>query len=102
MYCYFFFSCVYHVCVTLSRELVVVTFLTCFDIPSQFPLESQTSVSVNGGCVNYVVLAKIQWKPFWLATQLYSQDGWAGWQNGVNNGICTLAPSSVFVYLRIC
>ena len=27
----------------------------------------------NGACPHYVMASKFQWKPFWLATQLYSQ-----------------------------
>ena len=30
----------------------------------------------HGGCVHYVMLFRIQWKPFWLATQLYPETGW--------------------------
>ena len=32
----------------------------------------------------HLVVSKIQWKPFWLATQLYPQNDWTGWQNRVN------------------
>ena len=28
-------------------------------------------VSCYGVCAHYVIVCKIQWKPFWLATQLY-------------------------------
>ena len=37
------------------------------------------------------MVSKIQWKPFWLATQLRLQDDWAGWQNGVNDDVCAQA-----------
>ena len=45
----------------------------------------------NGACAHYVMVSKIQWKPFWLATQLYPQKDWIGWQNGVNYDVCTQA-----------
>ena len=32
----------------------------------------------NGGCAHYVIVSKVQWKPFWLATQLYPQNDWLG------------------------
>ena len=38
------------------------------------------------------MVSKIQWKPFWLATQLCPQNDWFGWQNGVNYDVCTQAP----------
>ena len=38
----------------------------------------------NGACVHYVMVSKIQWQPFWLATQLYPQNDWTGWQIRVN------------------
>ena len=38
-----------------------------------------------GGRAHYFMVSKIQWKPFWLATQLYPQNDWTGWQNGVND-----------------
>ena len=41
----------------------------------------------NGACAYHVMVSKIQWKPFWLATQLYSQNDETGWQNGVNNDV---------------
>ena len=30
------------------------------------------------------MVPKVQWKPFWLATQLYPQNDWTGWQYCVN------------------
>ena len=38
-----------------------------------------------------IMVSKIQWKPFWLATQLFPQNDWTGLQNGVNYDICTQA-----------
>ena len=38
------------------------------------------------------MVSKIQWKPFWLATQLYPPNDWTGWQNGANNDLCAQAP----------
>ena len=51
-------------------------------------------VSVYGlrwGRAHYSVVSQIQWKPFWLATQLYQQHDWTGWQNGVSYDMCTQA-----------
>ena len=33
---------------------------------------------INRGCAHYVMVSKIQWKPFRLATQLYPQNDWTG------------------------
>ena len=41
-------------------------------------------------CAHYVMASKIQWKPFWLATQLDPQNDWTGWQNGVNDDVFAL------------
>ena len=51
-------------------------------------------VSPSGGwaCTHYVMVSKFQWKPFWLTTQLYAQNGWTGWQNRVNNDVLAQAP----------
>ena len=35
------------------------------------------------------MLSKFQWKPFWLATQLYD---WTGWQYGVDDEVFAPAP----------
>ena len=45
-----------------------------------------------GACVHYVMVSKIQWKPFWLATQLYPQNDWAGRQYRVNYDVFAWAP----------
>ena len=45
----------------------------------------------NGGHALYVMVSKIQWKPFWLGIQLYSQNDWTGRQNGVNDDVCAQA-----------
>ena len=47
----------------------------------------------GGGRAHYVMVcvSKMQWKPFWLATQLDPQNDWTGWQTGVNDD--TLSPS---------
>ena len=49
---------------------------------------------LNGDRVHYVMVSKIQWKPFWLATQLYPQNDWTGWQFlvSIGIGVCALAP----------
>ena len=33
---------------------------------------------INGACAHYIMLSKIQWKPFWLATQQYPENDWLG------------------------
>ena len=38
------------------------------------------------------MVSKLQWKPFWLASQLYPQNDWTGWQNGVDDDVCIQAP----------
>ena len=38
------------------------------------------------------MVSKIQWKPFWLATELCPQNDWTGWQNGVNDDVRAQAP----------
>ena len=32
----------------------------------------------NGGCLHYIIESKVQWKPFWLATQQYPENDWLG------------------------
>ena len=52
---------------------------------SSFTSETLLLISPkNGSRADYVIVSKIQWKPFWLAT-LYPQKYWTGWhaQNGV-------------------
>ena len=34
----------------------------------------------NGACAHYVMVSGIQWKSFWLATQLYPPNDRTGWQ----------------------
>ena len=34
---------------------------------------------------------QFQWKPFWLATKLYPQNDWTGWQFCVNYDVCLKA-----------
>ena len=36
-------------------------------------------------CMTSIRKLSIQWKPFWLAIQLYPQNDEDGWQNGVNS-----------------
>ena len=45
---------------------------------------------VKGG--HYVMVFKIQWKPFWLATQLYPYNDWTGRQNVVSYDVIAEAP----------
>ena len=46
----------------------------------------------NGACTHYVMVSKFQWKPCWLATQLYPQNDWTRWQSRVNYDIHEEAP----------
>ena len=50
---------------------------------------SRSTCLSNGARVHYVIMvvSKFQWKPFWLATQLYPQNDWTGWQFGVDYDI---------------
>ena len=50
---------------------------------------------IIGDREHYVMVSKLRWKPFWLATQLYPQNDhdWTGWQNGVNDDACAQPPS---------
>ena len=34
----------------------------------------------NEASGHYVMVSRSQWKPFWLATHLYPQNDWTGWQ----------------------
>ena len=51
----------------------------------------------NGGSAHYAMVSKIQWKPFWLATQLYPENDRTGSQNGVNDDVCAQAPSNLLL-----
>ena len=42
-----------------------------------------------------ITWSRIQWKPFWLATQLYPQNDWAGQQFRVNYDVCAQASFSL-------
>ena len=33
---------------------------------------------VDGGRARYIIESKVQWKPYWLATQQYLQIDWLG------------------------
>ena len=46
----------------------------------------------NEDCAHYVVVSKIQWKPFCPATQIYAQNAWPGWQCRVKNNELAQAP----------
>ena len=46
------------------------------------------------------MVSEIQWKPFWLATQLYPHNDCTGWQNGVNDDVCTPASLTEFNSIR--
>ena len=42
------------------------------------PGAQQRREKINGGRAHYIIESKVQWKPFWLATQLYPQNDWLG------------------------
>ena len=42
---------------------------------------------MNGACAHCDMVSKFQWKPYWLATQLYLQNASGGWQFRLNDGI---------------
>ena len=77
------------------RHLV---WLFCCGSPWQAHIVNNRKRNTIGLCdegrAHYVMVSKIQWKPFWLATQPYLQNDWTGWQNGVNDDVCVHAPSS--------
>ena len=52
------------------------------------------------GWVYYITVSKNQWAPFWLATQLYPQNDWAGWQFNVNYDVFAQAPFDVVKILK--
>ena len=41
------------------------------------------------------MVSKFQWKPFWLATQLYPQNDWSATQNRVKYDVFAQAPFQV-------
>ena len=49
-------------------------------------------VYCNGACAHYVMVSNIQWKPFWLATQLDPQNDRTGWQIRVNYDVLLVNP----------
>ena len=46
------------------------TFKVCFRRGERLELVG------NGSRAHYVMVSKIQWRPFWLAAQLYPQNDW--------------------------
>ena len=44
----------------------------------------------NEGRAHYVMVFKVQWKPFWLGTQPYPKKDWTGWH--VNHDVFAHAP----------
>ena len=44
------------------------------------------------GHVPYVMISKVQWKTFWLATQFKPKSSWAGWQVRVNYYVMRIDP----------
>ena len=63
-----------------------------------FSWASRISVILwSWACAFYVMVFKIQWKPhFWIATQNYLLNDWAGWQFRVNYaGVFAQAPFNI-------
>ena len=56
-------------------------------------MDGNLRVHNHGGRTHYTIVFKIQWKPFWLATQLYPQHDWTGWQFHVYYDVCAQAAS---------
>ena len=48
---------------------------------------------LNGGRAHYIIESKVQWKPFWLATQQYSQNDWLG-----GNFPCTCRSTMTYAH----
>ena len=48
--------------------------------------------SHDGACAHYGMVSKIQWKPFWLATQRDPQNDWTATQHRVNYDVFAQAP----------
>ena len=46
----------------------------------------------GGGHAHYVMVSKIQWRPFGAATQLYPQNDWAERQKGVSFDVFARGP----------
>ena len=59
-------------------------FLAAFKFPytsvclSREGLVTSEALRYNGGRAHYIIESKVQWKPFWLATQQYPQNDWLG------------------------
>ena len=49
---------------------------------------------------HHVIVPKIRWEPFWLASQLYPPNDWDGRQFHVNSGVCTQTLSIPALYAR--
>ena len=60
-----------------------------------FDLDYRRLSDRNGACAHYLMVSWTQRKPFWLATQLCSQNDWTGWQNGVSR----TSPMECFFFL---
>ena len=59
---------------------------------------------MNGGRAHYIIESKVQWKPFWLATQQYPENDWLGgnlpykmtYAHGPHLGLVTFRPTLSF------
>ena len=86
-----FFDNFYHHCkVQRWTEMSNTSTKMCCNKKHQLEVEGGGGI-YNGACAYYVMVSKIQWKPFWLADQLYPQNDWTGWRNGVKYDIIAQA-----------
>ena len=62
----------FHQIFTLTLQLTF-SFSVCI-LTFHKALSHQSHCNTAAACAHYVMLSKIHWKPFWLATQLYPQN----------------------------
>ena len=72
----------------------MLLFCIYFHDPSDLEVSkcNQSRWPSHGACAHYVMVSKTQWKPFWLATNLYPLNDWAGWHFRVNYDVFAQAP----------
>ena len=56
------------------------------------PIASDISDTTIWGGAHYVMVSRIQWQPFWIATQLCPQNDWTGWQFCAHYDTCVQPP----------
>ena len=61
----------------LRSSITVIRASNCLWAKKTTELDRELEfASVNVGRAHYIMVSKIQWKPFWLATQIYPQNDW--------------------------